>query len=126
MKFVVVGAGAWGTAFALHVARNGQEVVLVPRRSQQAADLVQRRENIEYLPGIPLPSDIRVTSTLDTAIVGADVIMLACPAQALRPTVQRVRDVSANEAPYQLIISLAKGLELGTHLRPSEVLAEAF
>ena len=126
MKFVVVGAGAWGTAFALHVSRNGHEITLVPRRAEQAAELVRTRENSEYLPGITLPAEIEITPLLDAALVGADVIMVACPAQALRPTMQRILDASITGVRYQLIISLAKGLELGTHLRPSEVLAETF
>jgi glycerol-3-phosphate dehydrogenase (NAD(P)+) len=124
MKFVVVGAGAWGTAFALHVSRNGHEAALVPRRSQQAFELCERRENVEYLPGVALPPEIHITPELDVALVGADVIMLACPAQVLRSTAQRIREGSIDGARYRLIISLAKGLELGTHRRPSEILAE--
>jgi glycerol-3-phosphate dehydrogenase (NAD(P)+) len=124
MKFVVVGAGAWGTAFALHLSRNGHTSVLVPRRALQASDLNRRRENVEYLPGVMLPSNIQVSAELESALVNADVVMLACPAQALRLTAQRIRDAMSPGAQLQLVISLAKGLELGTHLRPSEILAD--
>src|SRR5215218_7215865 len=112
MKFVVVGAGAWGTAFAVHVARNGHDVVLVPRRSQQARELSERRENAEYLPGIILPAELQVMAELDVALTDADVIMLACPAQVLRPTVLRIRESAAPGSRFQLMICLAKGLEL--------------
>lgn len=116
MNFAVIGAGAWGTAFALHLARLGRQVTLVPRREAQAAELAARRENTDYLPGIPLPAAIRVTSDIVGAAAAADALLLACPAQALRETCGRV-------GRARLVVSLAKGLELGTHLRPSEVIA---
>jgi glycerol-3-phosphate dehydrogenase (NAD(P)+) len=125
MNFAVVGAGAWGTAFALHLARGGHQVSLVPRRVEQASDLVRRRENIEYLPGIALPAPIAITADLAVALADADVIMLACPAQALRSTCERVRGALSRPTGVRLVVSLAKGLELGTHLRPSEIITEA-
>ena len=125
MTFVVVGAGAWGTAFAVHLARLGHAVTLAPRRSEQAAKIAAARENADYLPGLPLADKIAIASDLATALVGADVVLLACPSQALRETCQRVKQALGATAP-RLVISLAKGLELGTHLRPSQVIAEAF
>src|SRR5215216_1324813 len=86
MNFVVVGAGAWGTAFALHLARAGQPVTLVPRRAEQAAALLTTRENADYLPGLALPREVEVTANLGAALKSADVLLLACPAQALRAT----------------------------------------
>ncbi len=124
MNFVVVGAGAWGTAFALHLARTSHAVTLVPRRAEQAAALLSRRENAEYLPGVTLPAAVVVTSELAPAVQTADVILLACPAQALRETSARVRSALADTNRSRLIVSLAKGLELRTHLRPCEVIAE--
>src|SRR6476646_10105374 len=91
MNFVVVGAGAWGTAFALHLARAGQAVTLVPRRAEQAAKLGAARENAEYLPGVALPPTVRIDSDLPAAVAGAEVVLLACPSQALRETGARVR-----------------------------------
>lgn len=123
MKFVVVGAGAWGTAFALHLARAGQTVTLVPRRAEQARALAGTRENVDYLPGVKLPPALRIESDLGAALAGAEVVLLACPSQALRETCARVRDSLGSTRP-QLVVSLAKGLELGTHLRPSQVIAE--
>lgn len=124
MNFVVVGAGAWGTAFALHLTRGGHRVALVPRRAEQAAALAATRENSDYLPGIPLPASIVVTSSLAPALAEVDVLMLACPMQALRETCTRLLAVLPATARVKLVVSLAKGLELGTHLRPSEVMAE--
>lgn len=124
MKFVVVGAGAWGTAFAVHLARVGHQIVLVPRRTEQALALSRERVNREYLPAVPLPPSVGITADLRAALAEVDVVMLACPAQALRATAERLREaLPARDRPLA-VISLAKGLELGTHLRPSEVIAE--
>lgn len=125
MNFAVVGAGAWGTAFALHLARLGRNVALVPRRASHAAGLVALRENTDYLPGIALPPELRITADLPAALAGADVIFLACPAQALRETCGRILAALPPGARPPRVVSLAKGLELGTHLRPSQVIAAA-
>ena len=71
MNFAVIGAGAWGTAFALHLARLGHAVKLVPRRAEQAAALVKARENCDYLPGVPLPVQL---VALDTTANGRDLL----------------------------------------------------
>lgn len=123
MNFVVVGAGAWGTAFALHLARTGHPVCLVPRRAEQAAVLAATRENADYLPGVALPSSVEVTADLATAAGAADVVLLACPAQALRETGSRLREALPAAGAGRFVVSLAKGLEAGTHARPSEVIA---
>ncbi|MEO6567778.1 MAG: NAD(P)H-dependent glycerol-3-phosphate dehydrogenase [Opitutaceae bacterium] len=123
MNFVVVGAGAWGTAFALHLARSGQAVTLVPRRAEQAAALLAARENVDYLPGIALTEKVNVTADLGAALSTAEVLLLACPAQALRATCTKISALISPSSSPALVISLAKGLELNTHLRPSEVIA---
>jgi len=123
MKFTVIGAGAWGTAFAIHLARAGQAVTLVPRRAEQARALSEARENAEYLPGVALPPTLLVEHDLATALAGTEVVLLACPSQALRETSGRVREHLGAARP-RLVVSLAKGLELGTHLRPSQVIAD--
>lgn len=124
MNFAVIGAGAWGTAFALHLARVGHGVTLVPRREAQAVALAETRENRDYLAGVSLPFEVRVTADAGAALAEAEVVLLACPAQSLRETCARLHDGWPGRA--KLIVSLAKGLELGTHLRPSEVIAEKF
>jgi glycerol-3-phosphate dehydrogenase (NAD(P)+) len=123
MNFAVVGAGAWGTAFSLHLSRGGHRVTLLPRRADQARVLASTRENTEYLPGIELPESVLVTHDLSIALSGADVVLLACPAQALRETCARLQRWHSLGGRGRLVVSLAKGLELGTHFRPSEVIA---
>jgi glycerol-3-phosphate dehydrogenase (NAD(P)+) len=123
MNFTVVGAGAWGTAFAVHLSRLGHAVALAPRRAEQAAALAAGRENPEYLAGIALPFELRITADLPAALAGADVVFFACPSHALRETAGRAKAAVGSDAPPRLLVSLCKGLELGTFLRPSQVLA---
>ena len=123
MNFCVVGAGAWGTAFALHLARMGHRVSLVPRRPEHAAALAAARENADYLPGFGLPPELRITPDLAAACEGLDAVFVACPAQALRETGGRLRPALGTGSGLSCVVSLAKGLETGTHLRPSQVLA---
>lgn len=123
MNSVVVGAGAWGTAFALHLARLGHPTTLVPRRRDQAAALLDLRENADYLPGIPLVPELRIDADLPAALAEAEVVFLACPAQALRETCGRIRAAAAGGRRPPRLVCLAKGLELGSHLRCSQVIA---
>jgi glycerol-3-phosphate dehydrogenase (NAD(P)+) len=120
---VIVGAGAWGTAFALHLFRAGHAVTLVPRREGHARTMAATRENADYLPGIPVPPGIRIEPDPEKALVADAIVMLACPSHALRETCERLK-ASIARARARLIVSLTKGLELKTHLRPSQVIAD--
>ncbi|HEV8072638.1 MAG TPA: 2-dehydropantoate 2-reductase N-terminal domain-containing protein, partial [Opitutaceae bacterium] len=91
MNFAVIGAGAWGTAFAAHLARLGHTVTLVPRRFEQALALSSAHENSDYLPGVALPPSLQIGHELAPVLMETEVVLLACPAQALRETCQRVR-----------------------------------
>jgi len=122
MNLCVIGAGAWGTAFSLHLQRLGHAVTLVPRRPEQARALVATRRNTDYLPGFALPPALQITAELAPALHDAEVALLACPTQALRAWCGRVHDCRAGAARLQLVVSLAKGLEVDTHLRPSGVI----
>ncbi|MCC5024396.1 MAG: NAD(P)-dependent glycerol-3-phosphate dehydrogenase [Candidatus Synoicihabitans palmerolidicus] len=124
MNFAVIGAGAWGTAMAIHLSKMGHTVTLVPRRFEQALALSSSRENVDYLPGVPLPPSLQVGHELVPVLMEAEVVLLGCPAQALRETATRVRGAMGLATQMKLVLSLAKGLELSTHLRPSEVIAE--
>lgn len=122
MNFAIIGAGAWGTAVAIHLTRLNHTVTLVPRRFEQALALASTRENSDYLPGIPLPASLQLGHELTPVLMEADVTLLACPSQALRETCERVRQNLGLATQLKLVVSLVKGLELGSHLRPSEVI----
>jgi glycerol-3-phosphate dehydrogenase (NAD(P)+) len=123
MNIVVVGAGAWGTAFALHLSRLGHTVTLVPRRFEAALALASTRVNADYLPGVALPSSLQIAHELAPVLMEAELVLLACPSQALRETCERVQAARTEATRLRLVISLVKGLELGTHLRPTQVMA---
>jgi glycerol-3-phosphate dehydrogenase (NAD(P)+) len=124
MNFAVIGAGAWGTAVAIHLCRVGHTVTLVPRRFEQALLLSSERENRDYLPGVAFPPSLQLGHELSPVLMEADVVLLACPAQALRETAGRVAASLEQAWRLRLVVSLAKGLEANTHLRPSEVIAQ--
>jgi len=126
LQFAVIGAGAWGTAVAIHLCRRGQQATIVTRRPEHAVAMQLARENRDYLPGVKLPDELAVTSDLRAALLGADVVLVASPSHALRDWCERMRAESGPGGRTQLIISLIKGLELGTYLRPSEILAASF
>jgi glycerol-3-phosphate dehydrogenase (NAD(P)+) len=124
LNFAIIGAGAWGTAMALHLARRGQHTTLVTRRPEHAVTLRATRENPDYLPGVALPESIIVTHELRAALLEADVALIACPSQTLRAWCELMRGVLHETSRLQLFLSLVKGLEIGTHLRPSEVMKQ--
>ena len=124
LNFTVIGAGAWGTAMAVHLARRGQHTTLVPRRPEHAAQLSAARENRDYLPGIAFPPALVVSPDLRAALLEADVALIACPSQSLRTWCEQIRAVLHDTSRFQLFLSLVKGLEIGTHLRPSEVMGQ--
>ena len=109
---------------AIHLARRGQEVALVARRPEHAVAMQLARENRDYLPGIKLPAALTVTGDLRAALLSADVALVASPSHALRAWCGHVKGVFHDATRLQLVVSLVKGLEVGTRLRPSEVMAE--
>ena len=124
LNFAVIGAGAWGTAMAVHLARRGQSAALVARRPEHAVAMQLARENRDYLPGVKLPAILKVTGDLRAALLEADVALVASPSHALRAWVLQMREVFRDTTRLQLVVSLVKGLEVGTQLRPSEVIRE--
>ena len=124
VKFAVIGAGAWGTAVAIHLARHGQQAMLVTRRPEHAVAMQLARENRDYLPGIALPENLVVTSDLRAALLGSNVALVASPSHALRAWCGQIQAELAGARQLQLFISLVKGLEMDTHLRPSQVMEQ--
>jgi glycerol-3-phosphate dehydrogenase (NAD(P)+) len=110
-RVAIVGAGAWGTALALHAVRAGHRVALVARDAATAADISDQRESVR-LPGVRLPEQIDLT---DNVSGDADLILWVVPTQHLRSSLLRLRPSSG------AIVVCAKGVEAGTHLLPLEV-----
>ncbi len=116
----VIGGGAWGTALALAALRAGREAVLWAREPAVVEAINVGRENRDYLPGVPLPADLRATG--DLAAVGAcDSVLLVTPAQHLRAGCTQL---SSHLRPGTPVVICAKGIELDSHVLMSEA-AEA-
>ncbi|WP_286689454.1 MULTISPECIES: NAD(P)H-dependent glycerol-3-phosphate dehydrogenase [unclassified Aeromicrobium] len=120
-RTAVMGAGSWGTAFALVLADAGNDVRLWGRRAELCDAINATHENADYLPGIALPETIRATHDPREALADAEVVVLAVPSQQLRANLGDWGDAIDDAA---VMVSLMKGVELGTHLRMSEVVAE--
>jgi glycerol-3-phosphate dehydrogenase (NAD(P)+) len=117
----VLGAGSWGTALAIHLSRRGAPVRLWARRAERAAALEASRENADYLPGHRLPEGLEVTADLSRALEGAALVLFVVPAQASRGIYAAA--APALEPGSDLVIA-SKGLEEGSLMRLSEVLAD--
>jgi glycerol-3-phosphate dehydrogenase (NAD(P)+) len=117
----VFGTGSWGTAFALVLADAGTDVVMWGRRAELCQALNRTRRNPDYLPDIELPATVRATADPAEAVARADLVVLAVPSQTLRENLKHWVPALPSDA---LLVSLMKGIELGTAKRMSEVIAE--
>ena len=120
-KYVVLGAGSWGTTIAKVIADGAHEVTLWARKPELAQEIAKTSENSHYLPGIELPKSITATSDLEFALKDSEQIYLAIPSQSLRENLAQWKPLIPKTAT---LISLMKGLEADTGLRMSEVIAE--
>ena len=120
-RAAVFGTGSWGTAFAMVLADAGCEVTLWARRAEVAAAVNTTRENPEYLPGVRLPRNVRATTDAAEAAAGAEFTVLSVPSQTLR---DNLRTWAALLPGDTVLVSLMKGIELGTAKRMSEVIQE--
>jgi glycerol-3-phosphate dehydrogenase (NAD(P)+) len=116
-----MGAGAWGTTFAQVLCDAGTSTVLYARRAAQAKAIGELHENPDYLPGIALTPVLEATAEAASALDGADIVAFAVPAQSLRANLLEWKPLIPAGA---LLVSLIKGIELGTRQRMSEVVCE--
>ncbi|MER5400176.1 NAD(P)H-dependent glycerol-3-phosphate dehydrogenase [Streptomyces sp. NPDC002599] len=121
VRAAVFGTGSWGTAFGMVLADAGCDVTLWARRPGLADAVNSTRMNPDYLPGIELPENLRATADPAEAARGADFTVLAVPSQTLRGN---LADWVPLLAPDTVLVSLMKGVELGTVKRMSEVIEE--
>src|SRR5262245_20077187 len=121
-KFAILGDGAWGTAIALLLAQDPEHrVCLWSAREENARVLRERRENVRLLPGVVIPASVELTTDVDAAACGADLLVAAVPTVYMRATFSRVAPALRGERP---VLSLAKGIENETFLRPTEILRQ--
>ena len=119
MKIAVLGSGAWGTALAMLLQKNGHEVSLWSYCEEESNTLRERGEN-KMLPGVPLPKELTLTHREDI-VAGCELAVFAPPSYAMRQTAQRVKPYLT---PGTVLVTVAKGVEPRSGLRMSEILAE--
>jgi glycerol-3-phosphate dehydrogenase (NAD(P)+) len=123
----VLGAGSWGTTFAKILADAAiaagvpRDIRVWGRRSEVVDQINSLHRNVQYLKDIELPANITASTDVREVLQGADLVVLAVPAQSLRPQLREWKDMIAPEA---IVVSLMKGLELGTDARMSEVISQ--
>lgn len=119
MNITVIGAGAWGTALAISLAAN-HRVTLWARNAAQIEAMRGARSNQRYLPGIPLPAGLELSSDLSGALAGTELAIVAVPTSALRSSLQ----ILARSSGSFGVIWVCKGFEAETSLLPHQVVAE--
>jgi glycerol-3-phosphate dehydrogenase (NAD(P)+) len=119
-RIAVFGAGSWGTAFSIVLADAGNDVTIWGRREEVCAAIAERHENPDYLPDIKLPETITATHDPSVAVDGAEAVVFAVPSQTFRENLTDWAPV----LPDVPLVSLMKGVELGSLKRMSEVIAE--
>lgn len=123
-KIAILGSGGMGTALALVFAEKREhEVILWSHAPARHAELLEARENRRYLPGVPLPATIGLTADPVAALTGADLVVAAIPTSFLRNS---LTPLQALVAPSQPVLSVVKGVEYDTLLRPSEILEQVW
>lgn len=121
MRAAVIGSGAWGTAFAKVLGDAGSEVTMWARREAVAAEIREKNGNDGSLPGVRLAGTVTGTTDLAAAVAGAELIAIAVPSQTLRGN---LADWAGLFPADSTVVSLMKGIELGTLKRMSEVIVE--
>ena len=111
-KICVLGAGSWGSALALVLAKKGYEVSLWTLNEEQANKINKTKENIEYLPGVLFPNNIKVTTDIEESVSNSKLIVLAVPSQAIRTISKQIKPFVKDK---QILVDVAKGLEKGTY-----------
>ncbi len=120
-RVAVFGTGSWGTAFAAVLADAGSQVRMWGRRAEIVDQINASHVNGEYLPDLKLPRRVSATTDPQEAVEGVDIVVLAVPSQTLRVNLEQWVDFLP---PHSAVVSLMKGVELGTTKRMSQVIAE--
>ena len=119
VNFIIFGAGAWGTAMAIHLAKQNHKVILVPRDEIKAEKMRQANENIYHLEGIPLPSHLIIDTHFQSYLNPQSVVILACPTQGLAELCDKL---SSFKGSVGHVISLVKGLDRASLKTPAELI----
>src|SRR5262245_37851249 len=120
-KIAVIGNGGWGTTLALLLMNKGYDVYLWGAFPEYVQFLKEKKENIKFLPGVRLPQELKHTSDAGEALEKASAVIMAVPSQYMREVGQKIKSMLP---PKNIVISVAKGIEVGSNKRMSEILKE--
>lgn len=120
-KIAVLGGGSFGTAIANMVANNGFPVTLWVRDPIQAKEMADSHENSRYLPGYQLSESLNISTSIETALTGADSVFFVVPSKAFRDVARQVKPYLAENS---MVVSAAKGIEAETFKLMSQILVE--
>ncbi len=121
MNICILPAGAWGTALAIHLSRQGHSVTLVPHTLEEAMDMGEHRENRRFFPGHPFPADLQIGFEVQPALMEAEACILACPSKFLRSVCRNVKGQLGEARALKMFITICKGLEEGTNELPCNI-----
>ena len=116
-----LGGGSFGTALTVMLAKKGYDIKVWDRNENTVIDINEKRENIKYMPGIVIPSNVKAFTDLEEALSGSDVVVISVPSHAIRQVSQLAAKYIKADA---IIVSIAKGIEEKTYKRLSEIISE--
>jgi len=120
-QIAIIGAGSWGTALAVVAARAGHDVRLWSRNAAVVSSINEQRVNSSYLSSTSIPEGVVATDDFGTALNGASLVLIAVPSHAARETLDAFGTLLDEDA---IIVSVAKGIEIETTKRISEIVKE--
>ncbi len=120
-KICILGAGSWGSALGVLLAKKGYEIEMWTNEESQCEAVNRSRENIDFLPGVVIPQNMNLSIDIQDSIKGAKAIVMAVPSQAVREVIKLAKPYLSKD---QIIVNVSKGLERGSNLRISEVVAQ--
>ncbi len=121
-RIALMGSGAWGTALALSLASGSRhDITLWSHSTEVSETIIGRRENSAFLPGFPIPENIRATSNIEVALSSAEIVVSVMPSHHVRASYEQFAPFLNSD---QLLVSATKGIEDETFLRMSEVIVE--
>ena len=123
MKISVLGAGGWGTTLAILLHYNGHNVTLWEYKKSYAKELIKKRVNTDYLPGIKIPKEIIITHDLEESTDDKNLLVLAVPSQFLRGVVKNIHYRKIEDA---ILVSVSKGIEKNSLMTMSQMLLDIF
>ncbi len=123
MKTAVLGAGGWGTTLAILLNENGYDVTLWEYNPEYAKTIAEYRENFYYLPKVKIPENIEITNDLEFAVHKKNLIVIATPTQFIRKSLSPLNNFDFKDS---LLVSVSKGIEIGTSFLVSEILSDIF